>query len=325
MALVLVLAAAGVHGGVGAVAHVVHDLRCREEALADRNAAQALADAVGWPFLQREVRVVGEVPGLEGERLKSGHGARNQNREAAARRARYAALAEMARERNAQYVAVAHHAEDQLETILMSLLRGAATGVRGMSARRPLSSSSPLLPKLWLIRPMLCEPAIDRATTQRICQLAGLRWQEDATNADTSRLRSALRHRIVPELQSIRPAVLGRALIAAERAGELDCLLHRRARILARRARIESAPGAHTLSRATLRNSTGAEISAVLVHCLSQGSTLEPGVPRQFSARVLRPIVRAIQDDSTDPRVFTVGVWRVHVLAKQVQCASEQQ
>ncbi len=97
-----------------------------------------------------------------------------QNRlslEEAARQARYTFLAQVAKLVNASKVAVAHHLNDQAETVLLRLLRG--TGVTGLRGMRPLTPLTDYLPpamatgkaNLLLIRPLLATP---RADTERL-------------------------------------------------------------------------------------------------------------------------------------------------------------
>lgn len=168
-----------------AVAHVLHDIRPRREAEACRDAARHAAGVCGLPFCERAVRV--------------GSG----NAEAEARRARYAALAEMAEGAGCPVVASAHHARDQFEGVLMALLRGA--GPRGLAAAR---ESRPLSSGATLIRPALHAPP---DALRRACLAAGLPWSEDATNDDTSRFRAALRHGPVADLLALRPGADARA------------------------------------------------------------------------------------------------------------------
>lgn len=183
-ALVLALASLGEPMVVG---HIVHDLRPRAEALADRDAAARLADRLGLRFVEAEVSVR----------------ARGGNAEDAARRLRYEALAKLARESGCPFVATAHHADDQLETLLMRLLRGSGpSGLAGVAARRRLAAG------VTLIRPMLTAA---RAEAESICDTEGWVWQTDTTNADVSRLRAAIRHRVVPVLKEIRPDAPRRA------------------------------------------------------------------------------------------------------------------
>ncbi len=129
------------------------------------------------------------------------------NRQANARRLRYDALAKVARSLRAPYVAVAHHGEDQLETILMSLCRGAGMdGLSGMSSLRPLGKG------VTLLRPLL---GVRRIDCESFCRAAGVQWQEDPGNFDPSQVRSRLRRDVLPVLEELWPDAASRATNAA--------------------------------------------------------------------------------------------------------------
>jgi tRNA(Ile)-lysidine synthetase-like protein len=205
-ALVLALAAAaGVKAGERlVVGHVVHDLRPRARAMADRDAARALAAGLGISFVEARVRV------------KRAGG----NAEDAARRARYRALARLARGAGCRFVATAHHGDDQLETLVMRLVRG--SGVRGM---RGVHASRKLGNEVTLVRPML---GVTRADARELCGLAGWAWREDETNADCTRLRSAVRHEVLPAIERLRPRAGVRAAGLARQLGGLFLVLEER-------------------------------------------------------------------------------------------------
>lgn len=121
--------------------------------------------------------------------------------EAAARLARYQFLGQTARQVSASSVAVAHHADDQAETVLMHLLRGA--GLHGLVGMLP-SSPLPAFEPIRLIRPLL---SVTRSQIEAYCSAHGLRPRHDATNADTAMLRNRLRLEILPQLESVNPRV----------------------------------------------------------------------------------------------------------------------
>ncbi len=124
--------------------------------------------------------------------------------EGAAREARYAVF----RQQRADAIALAHHADDQAETLLLHLLRGA--GVRGLSAMPAARVLEPAT-GLRLVRPWL---ALTRAQIRGYAQRAGLSWVEDESNSDPAFDRSFLRTRILPELVERFPGLrdtLGRA------------------------------------------------------------------------------------------------------------------
>ena len=184
--------------GVLAIGHVVHDMRTKDQAEADRQEVEKLGRALGLA-----VRV---------EHVKVGAG----NAEASARRLRYAALARLAVDAGCSYVAVAHHADDVLETMLANLVRGAGPrGLRGPAPRRKLDEG------VTLIRPML---HVTRADAEDICRAHDWVWAEDATNADTGTadapLRAALRARVLPVLEELRPGASRRAARAGEAIGQ---------------------------------------------------------------------------------------------------------
>lgn len=116
--------------------------------------------------------------------------------EAAARRARYTALASELRADAA--LLTAHHRDDQAETLLLQLLRGA--GPHGLAAM-PVASR---LGQGWLLRPWL---DVDRANLRAYALEHGLRWIEDDSNQDARFDRNYLRQRILPLLRERWPAV----------------------------------------------------------------------------------------------------------------------
>ena len=135
--------------------------------------------------------------------------------EAAARRARYAAFAAELDPDAA--LLVAHHRDDQVETLLLQLLRGA--GPHGLAAMPPVSR----LGQGWLLRPFL---DVDRAELLAHARENDLRWIEDPSNTNTGYDRNYLRHRILPVFRERWPAAnrtLARsARLCAEAAAWLD-------------------------------------------------------------------------------------------------------
>ena len=185
------------------VCHVHHGLRPE----ADRDAAfvEALAARLGCPV--RVVRV--EVPRGGG-----------RSPEEAARLARHAALARVARATGAGRIALGHTADDQVETVFMRILEGAGPrGLAGIPARRGR-----------IVRPLL---DVDRTTVLAHLVAHGLEAVEDATNRDTAFLRNRVRHELLPLLAaqtgSRVPAALRRVARASREAVEaLDALVRPR-------------------------------------------------------------------------------------------------
>jgi tRNA(Ile)-lysidine synthase len=276
------------------VAHVVHDLRERERALADRDAVRELAGALGKRFVEREIAV----------RALAG------NAEANARRGRYRALAELAREQECRYVAVAHQGDDQAETVLMRLMRG--SGARGLGA---MAEARPLEAGLLLIRPML---GIGRADSESLCRGAGWTWREDATNADTSRLRAAVRHEVLPVLRRLSPTVMERVGATAGLLRDAAGLIDERVMLLRILGRESSEGGSRVVAfdrealRAQPRAVTG-ELLRALAREVSSGRGGDG-----LTSRPVGAAVRAVRDGSTEPRVFRWREAEIRVTASEV-------
>src|SRR3954470_3361778 len=161
------------HPGVTAI-HVHHGLSPNADAWAAF--CRRLCRRWGVPLSVYQVSVKKKGKGLE----------------AAAREARYAAF----RKLKADVIALAHHLDDQAETVLMNLLRG--TGLRGAGGMRPLARFEGKL----LARPLL---EIPRKDLESYARLHRLQWIEDETNGDESLTRNFLRRRVAPLLQTRFP------------------------------------------------------------------------------------------------------------------------
>ena len=113
--------------------------------------------------------------------------------EAAAREARYAGLREAARTAGAAVVVTGHTLDDQAETVLLGLARGAgAASLQGMAGRADLDGVA-------LLRPLL---AVRRTTTRAACAAEGLEPWDDPHNADARFARARVRETVLPVLES---------------------------------------------------------------------------------------------------------------------------
>jgi tRNA(Ile)-lysidine synthase len=135
--------------------------------------------------------------------------------ESAGRRQRYQRLATVAGELQAQAVLTAHHRDDQSETVLANLLRGAGpVGRAGIAPRRALAGGVPLL------RPLL---ALTRRELRAHCRARGVPWREDSTNQEVAFRRNFLRLRVLPALEQGVPGIGGAlADLAARAQDEVD-------------------------------------------------------------------------------------------------------
>ena len=176
-------------------AHVEHGIR-GEQSLADLSFVRALCEEKSVPLYSAHV----DAPAYSRE-----HGC---GMEDAARTLRYAFLHQTADATGADVIALAHHALDQAETVLLHAMRG--SDVKGLCAMRYRSGR--------LIRPMLDE----QPQALRAYLLAkGQSWREDESNADTAYLRNRIRHALLPAMEAAVPGT-GNALNRLARAAQRD-------------------------------------------------------------------------------------------------------
>jgi tRNA(Ile)-lysidine synthase len=188
----------GVSGGVDSVVllHLLHQLeidllavhvnyRLRgEEADADEELVQSLCKALGVPlFVERyDTKSIAEAQGLSVQET--------------ARDLRYDLFADIAEKEGLQAVAVAHHLNDQAETVLLNLFRGAGPeGMAGMPVKRSIAPGS----EIHIIRPLL---GIKRSTLEAYAIAEKLSWSDDATNTSPDYTRSAIRTVILPAIEA---------------------------------------------------------------------------------------------------------------------------
>ena len=190
------------HGLNVTALHINHQLH----PAADAWAAQVAAQCAVWslPCTVTRVQVLPDAAGPE----------------AAARTARYAALAAPLRTGDA--LLTAHQRDDQAETVLYRLLRGTGVdGLAGMRTRRPLGAGE-------LIRPLL---GFSRATLAAYVTAQGLAYVDDTSNADARFSRNYLRTEIFPRLTSRWPHASRAIARSAAQAGEMAELADTVARI----------------------------------------------------------------------------------------------
>jgi tRNA(Ile)-lysidine synthase len=274
------------------VGHVVHDLRDRAETSAERDRVASLAAGLGLGFIETAV-AVRALPG---------------NAEANARRARYRALEALASRAGCPFVATAHHAGDQLETMLMAMLRGAGIGgLAGMPASRALGRRGVLL-----VRPML---GIGRADAERLCTLAGVGWATDPTNADISRFRAALRHGPLRALEAMRPGGAARAAELAEHLREVGDLLRALAEAVVR----DATANGSGLRWDRPRLAAEQRVVAGAALRLAYGGMHAGRFGDRLPARSVREVLDAIGDGRGGERRFVWKAAEVFVRAGEVE------
>ncbi len=168
-----------------AVAHINHQLR--PSSSRDEEAVRALCLKYYLPFYSKKVDIASLA-------LKQ-----KDSLENVARNVRLGFFREVAAEWQGSKVALGHTADDQAETVLMRLIRGAGgRGLSGMSYQRPLGDG------LQIIRPLL---DFSRKDTETYCNQHYPSYCTDETNEDPAYLRNWVRHRLIPLLQEKNPSI----------------------------------------------------------------------------------------------------------------------
>lgn len=233
---------------------------------------------------------------------------RGKGIEAAARELRHQALYR----RPVDFIALAHHQDDQAETLLLQLLRGA--GVKGVAAM-PLARST-------ATGPVLLRPLLDASRTELEDYAArqGLKWVEDESNTDEKYPRNFLRHRVFPLLEQHFPACRTTLARAAGHFAEAGALLDTLAGLDA-----QNAFDGATLEVTRLRNLDSARAKNLLRWFLLQRGALMPENPR------LEEMLRQLCNAREDAQVCIAwGDWeirryrgRAHVCMKQTEPAPD--
>jgi len=245
------------------VAHLDHALR--SGSASDRRFVELLARELGFEIFadRRPVRALRR---------------RDESPEEAARRVRRAFLQEAARGTGAARVALGHTLDDQAETILMRLCRGAGpTALAGMSASGP----GPF------VRPLL---ALERDELRAYLRRRGLRFRDDPSNADPRHLRNRVRAEVIPLLAEVVNRGAARHLVEAARRFKDD------AAFLDDLARCELARATAARGRVVLDVSRLRKLAAPLsARVLRQAVEKAGADPRRISARHVAALLRLAQ------------------------------
>jgi len=223
--------------------------------------------------------------------------------EAAARDARYAAFA--AELNKDECLLLAQHQDDQLETVLLQLMRGA--GVRGLAAMPAVADCG----TGFLARPLLGER---REVLEDYARDAGLSWIDDPSNFDTELDRNYLRHRLLPLLQERWPSAAATVSRSARWCAEADGLLTELAEKDARGFLL-----GNTLALESMKGQSEARRRNLLRYLIA-----EAGLPMPPEARLneaLRTMLTAAAD--TAPEVVWPGArlcryrYRIYALPEE--------
>jgi tRNA(Ile)-lysidine synthase len=210
---------------------------------------------------------------------------RAEGMEAAARRARYQVYARQ----QADFIVLAQHLDDQAETVLLQLLRGA--GVKGGAAMPPMreqesdkKAKSARAPAI--LRPML---AVSRRQIEAYARASKLKWVEDESNADIRHDRNFLRHRVLPVIGQAFPGYRATLARAAGHLAEADEVLSDLARADAQQIAL-----GNKLAVAGLKRLGSARAKNLLRWLLQQYGAALPEADRLEEA--LRQLVHARDD-----------------------------
>ncbi len=275
--------------------HVVHDMRPVKEAEGDAEVVRGLAARLGVAC--RVERVSAADAGEAGT-------------EGVYRRLREGVFSRVVGEVGAAAVVTGHHADDQFETLLMALSRGAGpAGMRGVASRRGLAGGGEVM------RPML---GVRRCEAEALCEAAGETWVEDVTNTDEAMARAAIRGRVVPVLDSLYPGAAARASRHAVLMRDVAGLVRDAAERLISRAE-HGVDGALVFGREMLRVEPGVVVAECVRLALGGGDGGDGVGMDSVGGRDLDAVVAGVKGDGTEPRVYGVGsVGEVEVTAREV-------
>lgn len=180
--------------------HLNHMLR-GEEAVRDQKFVEEMCRRAGVPFrvFEKDVAHLAAEEGLSPEE--------------AGRKARYDAFARVMQEECGTKIVLAHHRDDQAETMIHHMARG--TGITGLCGLRPMSGNR--------IRPLLC---LERKEIENYLIERGIPWQTDSTNLNDDYTRNKIRHHVVRYLcEEINPSATAHMAETAEELQETELLL----------------------------------------------------------------------------------------------------
>ncbi len=260
------------------VAHVNHHLR--DTADEDEDFVAECTAALDLPFYRTDI-----YPDQE-----------DGNLEDVARDWRYSELASFADGLDADYIATGHHADDQLETMLMRLMRGSSvSGMSGIAPKRRIGVS-----RARLIRPMLW--------TDHFLAIGFLRaikqpWREDETNQNDSRWRARLRKDVLPVLRELREDAAVKAAESADRMRDATNVIEQIVRNT--ELQLVQKMSAH---EAVMQRYAAAQLLDTLLGGVIRLTSVSMGASADaLSTRVIHPILVAIRAQSGERRSFDLN------------------
>lgn len=255
------------------VAHVDHGLR-GVESVADRAFVNAWCEKAGLECRTSQVDVKAQVA------------ASGESTQMAARALRYAWFADLHKEVPMPF-ALAHHADDAVETLLINLMRG--TGDGGWSGIRPVSGV--------FVRPLLC---VGKEAILRYAAENDVPFREDSSNRDPKYLRNRVRHEVMPVLEKLRPG--------ASRTMARSLELLREMETTAQQVSGQEVEGCTTHPDGTIElpfvRYEASKTPGLLLHRLLRHKGFHPNVLDR---------IREAMDERATGRAFAMGAWQAVV------------
>jgi tRNA(Ile)-lysidine synthase len=254
--------------------HVNHQLR-GEESLADEQTVKQLCLKLSVPLIIRKI----DIP-------KTG------NLEGNARKLRFEAFNKVMQSYSFTKILLAHHRDDQTETVLLNLFRG--SGISGMAGIKPLSGK--------IVHPLLC---FSRMELEAVLVEAGITWRIDSSNADNSYSRNKLRNDLIPHIKAEYSSALSEHLgHQAEILYQADRLIRDRAKQQTKRIALEYHPGKVVLEIKPLAKLSEVEQYYIIRQCFRYISNTET----DFMTAHFMAILDVISSDGSKQLHLSQGV-----------------
>lgn len=275
------------------VVHVNHRLRSAESE-GDARFVRELAERLALPFIEETI-----PPREMSYRIQ-----KLGSTEGAARELRYERLLAAAEENGARYILTAHHAEDQIETVLQRLFRGSALrGLSGIPRFRRLNDA------VTLVRPML---SVRRTEIIDYLNRLGQTYRTDSSNGNPAYLRNRIRNELVPLLGDIFPNRFDHSLLRfIGQCREVQTLLERQKEALSERVDTDSLLVARSNNprRTVIPLISFQNTPDYIVREYFKGVWESRGWPlREMGAKKWETLVRLIRDESRKQAEFPGGV-----------------
>ncbi len=214
--------------------------------------------------------------------------------EMAARTLRYEWFEKMRKECDAGVIAIAHHQDDSVETLLLNLIRG--TGINGLQGIRPINGK--------IVRPLLC---LGRKEIIEYLESIGQEYVTDSTNFQDEYTRNKIRLNLLPMMQEINPSIKESILRTAGYLNDVSIIYNKG---------IEEAKR-HILTE------KGIDINLLLQEPAPETLLFEILYPLGFNTSQIKDIYQAL--DSQSGKIFTSAEWRIAKDRKLLLIQSKQE